>query len=261
MSNSSAVVNSLEKRVADDGFAIVDLLNEEAIRSLRSAYKTLTGSSGDGFQSTILSRDTQYRKAVNAAIMRRIKAPIKSILAGYRIAFCTFAAKSANSAESEVAIHQDWSFVDEDRYTSMGLWCPLQDVNRDNGCLQIVGGSHASAHPPRAAFTTFAYPELEAQLRENHLRSMPMSAGQAMLFDNRLFHCSPPNRSDTERIAATAVIVPTSSQLRYYHVADKKMPNLLEVFEVDDSFYLMHNAPERPQVATSLGLVNTNDFQ
>jgi len=256
MSDSLRTSKRLNDRLIDDGFVVVDLLNAEATSSLHAAYKTLTRTAHNGFDSSILSRDTQYREAVNTAILATITTPLKSLFDGYRVAFCTFAVKSAYSTESEVPMHQDWSFVDEDHYTSMGLWCPLDDVNLDNGCLQVVQGSHAFSHPPRAACTPFAYPQLETQLREQHLTSVPMKAGQAMLFDNRLFHCSPPNHTGSERVAATAVIVPQACKLRYYHIADRQQPNRIEVFEVEDSFYLTHNAPGRPRTGVSLGFVD-----
>jgi hypothetical protein len=244
-----------------DGCVVIDLLDAESISSLLDIYQTLVGPVCKGFYSTILSRDPKHREAVDNAIRSQLTPRVRSLLAGYRIAFCTFAVKNANSMKSTVPLHQDWSFVDEHQFISIGLWCPLVDVNLENGCLQVVKGSHASAHPPRAACTPFAYPELEERLRAKYLSSIPMSAGQAMLFDNRLFHCSPPNKSASERIAITAVIVPADCKLRYYHLVDPLQPHWIEVFEVEDSFYLTHMAPSRPLDAVSLGFLDTREFK
>ena len=153
-------------------------------------------------------------------------------------------------------MHQDWSFVDEQRAASVGLWIPLTDVDLSTGCLQVVPGSHAFPHAPRAACTPFAYPQLVAQLKSECLETVPMKAGQAMLFDNRLFHCSPANIGSAQRIAATAVIVPAGCTMRYYHLVDRDRPNDVEVFEVPDDFFLYHTPGTRPRNSTSLGFID-----
>lgn len=240
-----------------DGFTVVDLLDAEDVRSLREGYKALPPGAGTGFDSTILSPDPHYRRSVDDAIRACVTPRLRSLLEGHRVAFCTFAVKSASGADSEVPMHQDWSFVDERRFIALGLWCPLVDVYLENGCMQVVKGSHASPHPPRAACTPFAYPEMVNNLRANYLTPVPMKAGQALLFDNRLFHCSPANQSGAERVAATAVIVPEECKLRYYHQLNREQSGQIEVFEVEDSFYLTHTAPNRPEHAVSLEILDS----
>jgi ectoine hydroxylase-related dioxygenase (phytanoyl-CoA dioxygenase family) len=251
--------SDLTDRVAEEGCALVGLLGADEVASLLEARRALKAPPSGGFDSTILSTDPHYRAEVDRAIRTHISPGVTSLLPGHRIAFCTFAVKSANSRESEVPMHQDWSFVDERRFVSFGLWCPLVDVTLDNGCLQVVKGSHASPHPPRGACTPFAYPQLVEQL-SGHLTSLPMRAGQALVFDNRLFHRSPPNRTAAERVAATAVIVPRECRLRYYHVPEPDRPHRLEVFEVDDSFYLTHVAPGRPAAGERLGFLDLREW-
>jgi ectoine hydroxylase-related dioxygenase (phytanoyl-CoA dioxygenase family) len=239
-----------------DGCAVVDFLAPADVEALRDAYRRLARPHRTGFDSTIMSHETEYREAVDAAVRTRVTPRVASLLNGYRVAFCTFAVKDAGSGESAVPIHQDWSFVDERRFSSIGVWCPLVDVALENGCLQIVKGSHAFPHPPRAACTPFAYPELVPYLERECLEPVPMTAGQAMLFDQRLFHCSPPNRTSAARVAATAVLVPHDAALRYYHVVDSREPSRIEVFEVNDRFYLHHVPGRRPEGTVSLGVID-----
>jgi hypothetical protein len=253
------VRNELRDGLARDGCAIVDLLEGGQVEGLLGARRMLKPPPRVGFDSTILATDPHHRAEVDREIRARISPRLSCLLPDHRIAFCTFAVKTAHSLESEVPMHQDWSFVDERRFVSYGLWCPLVDVDLDNGCLQVVKGSHSFPHPPRGACTPFAYPQLMEQLSRN-LTSLPMRAGQALVFDNRLFHCSPLNRADSERVAATAVIVPQECRLRYYHVPERGEPFRIEVFEVDDSFYLSHVAPGRPESGESLGFLDTRDW-
>lgn len=243
---------------ARDGYAVVSLLDASALHELRTAYEASPQREGAGFNSTILSSEWSYREKVDLSIRQIVMERIAALLPEYRIGFCTFVVKSPNSAESEVPLHQDWSFVDERQYASIGLWCPLVDVDMHNGCLQVVAGSHAYPHPPRGACTPFGYPELVPYLKAECLQTVPMKAGEAMLFDNRLFHCSPPNGSGVERVAATAVLVPRACTMRYYHAADPRSPNQLEVFEVEDRFFLTHTPGTRPGNSTSLGHILGN---
>jgi hypothetical protein len=243
-----------------DGFAVVPFLEPEALAALRQSYQSLAQRPAAGFTSTILSPDRGHRAAVDAAIRRTIAPAAGRLLPEYRVAFCTFAIKPAGPWDSAVPLHQDWAFVDEERSHSLGLWIPLQDVDRENGCLQVVPGTHAFPHAPRAACTPFAYPELAAELMEC-LDTIPMRAGEAMVFDNRLFHCSPPNASGAERVAATAVLVPREEPMRYYHVVNPRQPAVVEVFAVADEFFLHHQPGTRPEGVASLGTMTLSRFR
>jgi hypothetical protein len=259
MSTAITSAHDIQAQLAHDGFAVADLLEGVDVHALRDAYLRHARPCRAGFDSTILYSDTELRVAVDRAIRNVLEPRLRALIDGYRIAVCTFALKRAGQPDGAVPMHQDWSFVDESRFKSFGVWCPLVDVDLWNGCLQIVKGSHASPHPPRAACSAFLYPELVEQLRASYLTTLPMRAGQVALFDNRLFHCSPANRSEADRVAATAVILPMTARLRYYHMVDRREPHRVEVFEVPDSFYLSHQAPGRPEHAVSLGIIDIRD--
>jgi ectoine hydroxylase-related dioxygenase (phytanoyl-CoA dioxygenase family) len=237
-----------------EGYVVTELLDGGAVASLREAAEGLAGRLRAGFDSTLLSGDKGLRAEADHLVRSALVGPVAELLDGVRIAFCSFVAKSPDGGASEVPLHQDWSFVDEARYCSLGLWCPLVDVDAVNGCLQIVPGSHVGVHAPRAAFSPFRYAQIAEQLRGSYLFAVPMQAGQAMLFDNRLMHASPPNRSARLRVAATAVLVPSEAQLLYYHMADRRDPDRVEVFEVEDSFYLTNDLPQRPKERCSVPL-------
>ncbi len=246
-------------QLSHDGFALVELLECADLLALQDAWHRFSRAEEAGFHSTILSDDIALRVAVDAAIRSVLEPRISALFNGFRLAFCTFAVKRGGRADSAVPLHQDWSFVDESRFISFGLWAPLLDVDPTNGCLEVVRGSHAAPHPPRPACSAFFYPDLVERLRANYLTALPMRACQALLFDNRLFHCSPPNGSARERVAVTAVLVPAEAPLRYYHLPDRRQPYCVEVFEVADAFYLTHRAPGRPAAGNNLGLLDVRE--
>lgn len=237
----------LQAQLIREGAVVIDLLQAPQLEQLKAIYADLVQSPQPGFSSTLLARDRQLRKLSHQAIVAVLAPALARVLTGYRPVLSTFVSKTANSPDSEVPMHQDWSFVDESQFFSIGVWCPLEAVDLRNGCLQIVKGSHTYAKLPRAACTPFAYPDLVPMLHEHYLSPVPMQAGQALLFDHRLFHCSPANQSNSDRIAATAVLIPQASQLQYYHACDRHHPTELEIFQVADDFYLHHIPGTRPQ--------------
>ena len=247
-----------QARLAERGCAVVDLLAAEEVGALLDAHQS-SAAPQPGFSSTVLSGDSAHRAAVDAAIRSIIERPLAAVVTGWRLVFCTFVAKAPSDGASAVPMHQDWSFVDEGRFTALGVWCPTVDMSAENGCLQIVEGSHRLAHPHRPACTPFFYKAAERELRR-HLTNVPMRAGQAAVFDQRLFHCSPPNRSPVERVAATALLVPGDAPLRYYHAVTPRDPSVVEVFEVPDTFYLHHPVGTRPASGTSLGVFRLEEL-
>lgn len=249
----TSVMHEIETR----GYAVVSLLAEPERALLQRAFERLEPRPVDGFHSTLLHADPARRTAVDA-VLRALLAPrLGELLPGFGLVVCSFAAKAPGGGGGSLPLHQDWSFVDEDRHPSLGIWCPLVDVDESNGCLAVVPGSHALAREPRVALA----PPLRPQLVSDgyaRLRSIPMRAGSAMIFDQRLFHASGPNDSGALRVAAAAVAVPRGAPLRHYcfHGRDDGSDALLaEAFAVDEQFFVSHAWGTRPRAHPSLGRV------
>ena len=250
---------SMIDEIEAQGYAVASVLSEPELALLRRAFERLEPARIAGFHSTLLHADPARRRAVDT-VLRAILAPrLAELLPGLGLVVCSFAAKGPGDGGGSLPLHQDWTFVDEARYPSLGLWCPLVDVDEANGCLAVVPGSHRLARDPRAALAPPLRPEL---VRDGHprLRSVPMRAGQVMVFDQRLLHASGPNGSHEARVAAAAVAVPTGAPLRHYCFRGRALDGsdaiLAEVFEVDQEFFVTHAWGQRPRGQRSLGLVS-----
>jgi hypothetical protein len=89
------------------------------------------------------------------------------------------------------------------------LWLPMVDVDRDNGCLLVVPGSHrlgalpVRVHDPlntqRNANQTLEIDGLPAVLERHPAVPVPVAAGDALVFHTFLLHRSQPNRSAATR--------------------------------------------------------------
>ena len=237
----------LAARLDRDGYAVIDWLDADEVASLRARLEPVeSGRVGATFSASVLSHDLAYREQVDREI-RAVMAPkVDRWFEGLRFCFANTVVKPANAPMSLMPLHQDWTFVDEERFRTVGIWCPLIDVDVHNGCVHVVPGSHLLNRKPRGSLGRFPYPELLATIRERCLKPVPLKAGQAKVFDQRLFHASPPNLSGTLRVAAAGLLASRDARLRFYH-QELAAPETLEVFEVDDAFFLRHRIGERPQ--------------
>lgn len=230
-----------------DGFTTVDLLEPDGTAELQAIWDELEAEvKAYPFSATILSRDVAYRTRVDEAVRAVLAPAVDRVLDDVRLAYGAFVAKRADE-NSAVPIHQDLSFVDEDRYVAINVWTPLVDVDAGNGCLRVLRGSHRLTDAPRG--TDFRIPYLE-HLRDEDFEDVALRAGQACLMTGPVYHQSAPNRSGLPRVAAAAVAVPAHAQLLHYY-AEPGQPvvegqRAAEVFAVDDAFYRSHTLGSRP---------------
>ncbi|WP_373566141.1 phytanoyl-CoA dioxygenase family protein, partial [Salmonella enterica] len=79
--------------------------------------------------------------------------------------------------------HQDWSMVEEPRYTSVTVWCALMDMTPENGCLRALKGSHQIDNYVRGR-NTYDYLHLSSAFIHKYLmQNIPMKAGEAIIFN------------------------------------------------------------------------------
>jgi len=125
-------------------------------------------------------------------------------------------------AAGAVPWHQDKSYwPDANSNPVITVWVPLVDATLENGCLRVVPRTqHAkvlSFH--EETYSSTGYLEVD----DNHLdssmrrrvRALPVKAGTAVLFNDRLIHSSTPNNSDHVR---------WSLDLRYQPTDQDPMP-------------------------------------
>jgi ectoine hydroxylase-related dioxygenase (phytanoyl-CoA dioxygenase family) len=102
--------------------------------------------------------------------------------------------------------HQDYSYWIKDDNRPLMLNCMFQidDSTRENGCLQMVPGSHRwglQEHEREGKVFSRFLPGY-FQPREDAV-PVPLRAGSAIFFGPLIIHGSDANRSDTERRACT----------------------------------------------------------
>lgn len=240
-----------------DGYVVADFLNEEQVEQLLNVWRESPGQLGTlAFSSTVFSPDLDYRREIFQKVAAVFTPAATSLLKNYRICTCGFVTKKPRNESGVVELHQDPAVVDESRFIGVAIWCPLVDVYAHNGCLRVVPGSHRFNRGPREAMNIdFPYPELLKCLEENYMIEVPMKAGQAFVYTQTLFHSSPPNLSDRERVVAGALAIPNDSSLRIFLRDQESHPGMLAAYEVEDQFYINYRLGSRPDESLRIGFV------
>ncbi len=247
--------SKIDAQFKRDGYVVLDLLQSHDIEKLLSLYQTHAKVHSSDFFASILSSDTSAREKIHQGISEIFTARTKDILHEYRIAVGSFAVKQPSTERSEVGLHQDVSFIEErDGHVGLSLWCPLVDVIEKNGYLGVVPGSHLANQNYRDS-CTLPYPDLVKTIWEDYLEFQEMKAGQLLVMDSRVFHGSPPNRSNIPRVVAAGVGVPAESQLIYCHRNWAADDGQLEVFEVGPDHYIHHQFGQKPNEGKHLTTV------
>ena len=206
----------LPARVAAEGHLAVDLLDDATLEELRRAFAELDVDETTPFIATC--NDLERRDAARTdARLRAILGPaLDAVLPGWEPFLLSFIAKGVGPY-GPLTFHQDLTYTDERTVRPVLLWAPLDDVDEDNGALQVVPGSHrwtdgirpaAQPHPPTE--------DLQDQLAARAV-TVPMRAGRALAYDAALIHGSTPNRSDRIRTAVAVALAPAGAELLHFH--------------------------------------------
>ncbi len=223
-----------------DGFIKLPALDERELQELTSylASSGIRGKTEHGFYVGMDHRD----KDLVSKMIDRIRSVAIPYVSPYLNNFKSFTASYVIKDSNPVSVvppHQDWTFVEnEELHCSVTCWIPLVDVNKENGCLGLIRGSHRMFDSPRPSpapqspsplnkhmFTLFSYMEL-----------VEMKAGEAIFFDNRTIHASPPNISQEDRLAIGLGFTQEDAAIRHYFLKPGTKNTLLK-YAVDEAFY------------------------
>jgi len=251
--NIAPLTPAMEQQLETEGYVVLEnFLTPDELENLRELVSTdpLPENVENLAAYTLFNQsDPTFRQHHNDRLKSIVNTKLATLLPDYRTAFCTWYRKSPNSSTNATQLHQDPSLTDETETLSYGIWCPLIDVTPENGCLYVVKGSHHLNSKPRPfyRFSPFPYDSTLASLiQDNYLTPIPLKAGQAILYDKRLFHGASPNPQDRERVAFTCLIAPQNT-LTHFGYQESAESETLEIYAVEDDFYHRYILGEKPQ--------------
>jgi ectoine hydroxylase-related dioxygenase (phytanoyl-CoA dioxygenase family) len=256
----SPFLDRRHRRAVDrDGFVVVRGLAATHVASLRRLHSEVEGTAApevaEGHQTEGSPADTEWvhrprpgkgfeigiDEATDAtrAAVAELLAPFwssmqEALLSPHDPLMTSFLQKWPGD-DSALPMHQDPTIVDERRHRALSMWIPLVPVSPelDNGTLYVVPGSHRAGDEVRGTNTTPSYYAfLDVLWQESE--GLTMAPGDVLVFDGRLLHGSPPNRSSEPRLALGTAFAPRGAPLVH---AVSRPDGRVDLLEVDLDFY------------------------
>lgn len=251
----------LQEEFDKNGFVRVPLLTAAQTDELLLRYRAIEAEHeqiGLPFTTTSHSNDHRLIQKADEAIASVFATEMDKYLCDYKLLFGNFLIKQTGS-ESVTPLHQDTSFVDESRFSSISVWVSLQDTDQRNGCMRFIKGSHRFRHILRPTHA-YAWPFEGVRDRlEQLLVDYPSRRGEAFIFDHGLIHASYPNLTETPRVAAVMAAYPSEAELLMYFF-EKGSTTSVQKYKMTKEAYL-HFTKGEPPAAGDLIETETFDYR
>ena len=140
--------------------------------------------------------------------------PVEDLLGSdFNLWASNFFIKEPRTSES-VTWHQDAYYWPLEPIESLTVWLAIDDVDEENGAMEVIPGSHRDGIRPhnRIEGSADSVLALEAELGNMDPQSavpICLSAGQFSIHDDQLLHGSPANPSARRRAGLTVRYSPT----------------------------------------------------
>ena len=198
-----------------DGFLTgIDIFSPEEIADYRGQFDELENRLGKETTSIgMVSRHFEYEFIWRLASDERLLDVMSALLGDDVMLLAThFFCKYPGAEEGKkfVAWHQDVTYWGLEPAEAHSAWIAIDSADCDNGCMQVVAGSHVSG-----AIVTHGKSTRDGNLLsinqeipddlidKSKVRHMELEAGQISVHHGKTYHCSNPNISDRRRCGLT----------------------------------------------------------
>lgn len=224
--------NKLNDSFQKEGYVIVSLLDKKDINLLENFFYSSENKEFSQTFTTYACNNSVYKKKADSILKEIIGTKLKSIITEDMIPFWGNFMLKIPSKNSNMPLHTDWQYVDEEKYISLNVWTPFTDTNLENGALHVVPKSHLSCNYPRGINLPRYYEINDAETKKKFGKALLLKKGEAVIYDHRLLHYSLPNKSDKNRLAATLVYVPKEAAISIYYKDNSTQKT--QIFEIEN---------------------------
>ena len=250
----------LQEEFEKKGYVQVAFLNEEQVEYLKNMFfETLAESGGyktsdDAdfkteseitYDFTFIDKNPDYKRKVFKIITEVFKQKADEYLNDYTPIIANYIRKKENGGE--VPLHQNWAFVEEEKFTSVSIWVPLVDSNEENGTLQMVDNSHKKFGKIRGPLIPWELDGIKNEIISNHLTPMNVKAGTGVILDDSIVHYSNINTTSGLRLTIQLILIPSCTHPVHYHFDRSKGTETVQVFETNQDFYMGFHPWLQPQ--------------
>ncbi|GIV34456.1 MAG: hypothetical protein KatS3mg031_1991 [Chitinophagales bacterium] len=249
----------LQKQFNKTGYVVVDLLSPSEVDELLHLYEAIDGVKGtlrtnkdNTYELSFFEKDVLSKRRKFDAMYNFFKPHLDRFLDNYKPIIINLFNKQQGIGE--VPVHQNWTFVDERQFTSVSVWCPLQDVSRKNGTLEVVPGSHKVICDYRGPSIPWVFDNLSEIMKEKYMVPLELRAGQVGIIDDGVIHYSGNNHTSDDRRAVQLIMKPAEAPTIHCY-KDEVDDNIIHILEVDDDFFFDFNMWDKPRGGRKLNSI------
>jgi ectoine hydroxylase-related dioxygenase (phytanoyl-CoA dioxygenase family) len=204
----------LGKQFVNDGYAVVQgLMDAQAVKEL-SAFYQHEYTTQAGMYVTHFTNDLEKNRKTSDHIFRVLHSALKDLLRSWRPIIAHYAVKSPGD-NNRFDLHQDWGIVDEDRFGVAHVWVALTDVGPENGGLVLIPRSHLAVNRYRSGTIPIRFLPLDTL--QDRICQFRLKAGDAVIYHPAVFHGSPANAGNADRMAVIAAVCDQDAELCFFH--------------------------------------------
>jgi hypothetical protein len=242
--------NGLDERLLQEGYVVVPFLNPSEVDDLKRFFFENCPEKLPSFYATAHATDVEFRKRMNEKIKTVFANSFDKYFNNCKALGGSYIVKNKEGSVILKA-HQDWNIVDETQFRSFNIWVPLLDLSAGNGAISVLPKSHLWVENFRGPNISDAF-EAKTEMIWKEMTTLEMKAGEALIYDHRLFHASHANLSDEPRIACVFGIVPEEATMFYYFGNGNK----IEIYESNVEFFMNGNIQKGHKILKKLKEVN-----
>lgn len=140
---------------------------------------------------------------LRAAMLERLHAVLDALIGQGRVLMQEMALVKPPKVSGDKPWHQDAAyFRGNDPNLMFGVWIALDPATRDNGCMEVIPGSHLRGPAPHVPAEDINLCTIRPDLlRVTDRVALPMEPGDALIFHSLIHHYTAANRSDQRRRA------------------------------------------------------------
>jgi phytanoyl-CoA hydroxylase len=140
---------------------------------------------------------------LRAAMSARLHAVLDALMGQGRVLLQEMALVKPPKVSGDKPWHQDAAyFRGSDPNLMFGVWIALDPATRENGCMQVIPGSHLRGPAPHVPAQDINLCTIRPDLlRLDDRVALPMEPGDALIFHSLIHHYTAANRSDQRRRA------------------------------------------------------------
>lgn len=230
------------------GYITTRLLDSNKMQSLKELaahlmhdYEESSKNVKADYDLSFFQQNAAAKKLIFDSLWHFFKEPIAKFLPDYEPLIINMFNKKPGTGE--VPIHQNWTFVDEDKYTSVSVWIPLCDVSRKNGTLEVVPGTHFGVSKYRSPSIPWVFKGMETVLKEKFMQPLELVEGEVGIIDDSVIHYSGDNFSGKDRPTIQLILKPKKAQALHYLGSEDHAS--VRIYEVDPDFFMSFNMNDR----------------